>query len=91
MPERAVGDPPTREARRAPSPYNPAPRAAPPEVASFEPTKPGPEGADWMRPATSVELDRVRASGREWIYGWLERPVPPGTVVVGTAGRFVRA
>ena len=91
VPERAVGDPPTREARRAPSPYNPPSRPAPQEVASFEPTKPAPEGADWMRPATPAELDRVRASGREWIYGWLEQPVPPGTVVVGTAGRFVRA
>ena len=44
-----------------------------------------------MRPATSVELERVRARGRDWIYGWLELPVPEGAAVVGTAGRFARA
>ena len=89
--ERAVGDPPTEEVLRVTPPYNPPSPPALRELAIFEPAKPAPEGADWMQPATSVELDRVRASGREWIYGWLELPVPPGTAVVGAAGRFARA
>ena len=89
VPERALGDPPSQVASA--SPDNPRSPSELREVANFEPAKPAPQGADWMRPATSVELDRVRATGREWIYGWLEAPVPSDAAVVGTAGRFARA
>ena len=91
VPERAVGDSPTRVVASASPPGNPPSQPEMREVAESEPAKPAPQGADWMRPATSVELDRVRATGRKWIYGWLEAPVPPGTAVVGIAGRFARA